>query len=179
MEGTGATDARGLRILLAHDLSDAADIAATLVASARWPAGTTVRIVTSPAGVGGPLSSFANLSEVRAHVGEVRSWIEDEQSRLATDLMAAGLERQWRRKDLPAPLRERLQRARSELWAVIQRSSALRTSELWSWSWSGGKFQVQPFGRPGKDVDESNAAQLWSTVYLGLRPPGDSPAATP
>jgi nucleotide-binding universal stress UspA family protein len=92
VEGTGATDARGLRILLAHDLSDAADIAATLVASARWPAGTTVRIVTSPAGVGGPLSSFANLSEVRAHVGEVRSWIEDEQSRLATDLMAAGLE---------------------------------------------------------------------------------------
>ncbi len=94
-------------------------------------------------------------------------------------LMAAGLERQWRRKDLPAPLRERLQLARSELWAVIQRSSALRTSELWSWSWSGGKFEVQPFGRPGTDVDESNAAQLWSTVYLGLRPPGDSPAAIP
>jgi hypothetical protein len=43
--------------------------------------------------------------------------------------------------------------------------------ELWSWSWAAGKFHVQPFGRPGADVDESNAAQLWSTVYLGLKAP--------
>ena len=78
VEAAEANEARGVRILLAHDLSDAADIAATFVASATWPPGTTVRIVTSPAGIGGPLSSFANLSEVRAHVGEVRSWIEDE-----------------------------------------------------------------------------------------------------
>ena len=86
-------------------------------------------------------------------------------------LMVAGIERQLRRRDLPAPLRDRLQRARTDLWAVIQHSSALRTSELWSWSWAAGKFHIQPFGRPGADVDESNAAQLWSTVYLGLKPP--------
>jgi hypothetical protein len=84
-------------------------------------------------------------------------------------LMAAGLERQLRRTDLPAALRDKLQRARSDLWAVIERSKALRTSELWSWSWADGGFRIEPFGRPGADVDESNAAQLWSTVYLGLK----------
>jgi hypothetical protein len=53
---------------------------------------------------------------------------------------------------------------------VIERSKALRTSELWSWSYANGAYQPVAFGRPGADVDESNAAQLWSTVYLGLRP---------
>jgi len=54
------------------------------------------------------------------------------------------------------------------LWAVIDRSAELRTSELWSWSYSNGQYRMEPFGRPGVDVDESNAAQLWSTVFLGL-----------
>ncbi len=90
-------------------------------------------------------------------------------------LMAAGLERQLRRTDLPAPLRARLLQARTTLWSGIKRSNELRTSELWSWSWSkdarGGRYQLEPFGRAGADADESNAAQLWSTVYLGLKPP--------
>jgi hypothetical protein len=86
-------------------------------------------------------------------------------------LLAAGIERQLRRGDLPARSRAQLQHAREELWAVINRSKALRTSELWSWSYANGQFHIEPFGRPGADVDESNAAQLWSTVFLGLRPP--------
>jgi hypothetical protein len=85
-------------------------------------------------------------------------------------LLAAGLDRQLRRKDLPAPVRARLKQARTELWSVINRSAELRTSELWSWTYDQGHFRTQPFGRPGADVDESNAAQLWSTVYLGVRP---------
>jgi hypothetical protein len=89
-------------------------------------------------------------------------------------LLAAGLDRQLRRKDLPAPVRARLKQARTVLWSVINRSAELRTSELWSWAWSasasGGRYRIEPFGRPGADVDESNAAQLWSTVYLGIRP---------
>ena len=88
-------------------------------------------------------------------------------------LLAAGLDRQLERKDLPATMRARLKRARAELWTVINRSAELRTSELWSWTWSpsssGGRYNLQPFGRPGADVDESNAAQLWSTVYLGVQ----------
>ena len=85
-------------------------------------------------------------------------------------LFAAGIERQLRR-DLPAPVRAALLRARTALWSAIERSRAMRNSELWSWSHADGRYRVEPFGRPGADADESNAAQLWSTVYLGLEPP--------
>ena len=52
-------------------------------------------------------------------------------------LLAAGLERQLQRPDLPSALRIQLLNARAELWVVIERSKALRTSELWSWSFVG------------------------------------------
>jgi len=83
-------------------------------------------------------------------------------------LLAAGIDRQLRRADLPERARTQLRAAREKLWAVIDRSAELRTSELWSWSYSNGQYRMEPFGRPGVDVDESNAAQLWSTVFLGL-----------
>ncbi len=67
----------------------------------------------------------------------------------------------------PQPLRAQLRAARATLWSVIDRSAALRTSELWSWSYADGQYRMEPFGRAGADVDESNAAQLWSTVFLG------------
>jgi hypothetical protein len=86
-------------------------------------------------------------------------------------LLAAGLDRQLQRTDLPASTRARLARARSDLWSVIEKSRALRTSELWSWTYSAGQFRIAPFGASGADADESNAAQLWSTVFLGLAPP--------
>jgi hypothetical protein len=91
-------------------------------------------------------------------------------------LMAAGLERQLHRTDLPVSLRARLLEARDQLWHVIERTDSLRNSELWSWSWTGDAargdaYRLEPFGRAGVDADESNAAQLWSTVYLGLRSP--------
>jgi hypothetical protein len=86
-------------------------------------------------------------------------------------LLAAGLERQLRRIDLPADIRAQLLRARETLWTAIERSREMRTSELWSWSFADGRYRIEPFGRPGADADESNAAQLWSTVYLGLAPP--------
>ncbi|HEX6638518.1 MAG TPA: hypothetical protein VF033_12750, partial [Steroidobacteraceae bacterium] len=86
-------------------------------------------------------------------------------------LMAAALERQLRRKDLPADVRTQLASAQRDLWKVIAGTRALRTSELWSWSFTDGRFRPEAFGRPGADADESNAAQLWSTVYLGLSPP--------
>lgn len=31
-----------------------------------------------------------------------------------------------------------------------------------------GRYQAAAFGVSGKDVDESNAAQLWSMVYLAI-----------
>lgn len=84
-------------------------------------------------------------------------------------MLAAGLDRQLARTDLSASLRSRLTAARSQLWSVIDAAEALRTSELWSWSYTNGTYQAVPFGQQGRHADESNAAQLWSTVYLARR----------
>ncbi len=86
-------------------------------------------------------------------------------------LLAAGLERQLARRDLPAPTRARLQQAQAALWWVIQSTRKVANSELWSWAYGKDGYRVVAFGAGRKDVDESNAAQLWSTVYLAVRPP--------
>jgi glycogen debranching enzyme len=85
-------------------------------------------------------------------------------------VLAAGLERQLARTDLPPPLRARLVAARSQLWSAIEAAGALRSSELWSWSFANGRYRIEPFGQRGVDADESNAAQLWSTVFLASDP---------
>lgn len=81
-------------------------------------------------------------------------------------MFAAGLERQIGREDLAAPDRAALVRARSWLRAAIRAADAMRGSELWSWSLTGGAFRVEPFGQQQGHETESNAAQLWSTVHL-------------
>jgi glycogen debranching enzyme len=86
-------------------------------------------------------------------------------------IMAAGLKRQLDRDDLPAPTREHLVAAQTELWRAICAAGAVRTSELWSWSYVNGRYRIEPFGAEGAHEDESNAAQLWSTVFLALPPP--------
>jgi hypothetical protein len=86
-------------------------------------------------------------------------------------LMAAGLDRQLARPDLSAALRSRIREARSRLWSAILAAGDLRTSELWSWSFADGCYRAEPFGKRQTDVDESNAAQLWSTVFLALPRP--------
>jgi hypothetical protein len=86
-------------------------------------------------------------------------------------LLAAGLARQLQRDDLPAATRKRLQDARQDLWHAIDATQAMRTSELWSWSYADGHYRMQPFGQGSGDADESNAAQLWSTVYLAIPRP--------
>ena len=86
-------------------------------------------------------------------------------------LMAVGLQRQLQRTDLPAATRERLRDAQSALWKAIDATAGTRTSELWSWSYADGRYRAEPFGQSGGDADESNAAQLWSTVYLAVRRP--------
>ena len=85
--------------------------------------------------------------------------------------MAAGLSRQLARKDLPAATREVLLLAERSLWEGIEATHARRAEELWSWEPRGGKAVLIPFGQARGHVDESNAVQLWSTVYLALRPP--------
>ena len=52
---------------------------------------------------------------------------------------------------------------------MITKTRELRSSELWSWRYTDdGRYEPVPFGQSGGDVDESNAAQLWSTVYLAI-----------
>jgi nucleotide-binding universal stress UspA family protein len=81
----------GLRILLAHDLSPPAERAAALVTDTQWPGSTTVRVVSSPMGMGPPLSSFATPREARTHARAVRQSIELVQERVAVDLWDAGV----------------------------------------------------------------------------------------
>lgn len=86
-------------------------------------------------------------------------------------VLAAGLQRQRARADLPAATRTRLVDAQRTLWRAIRGADAVRTSELWTWAYRDGRYQVEPFGAQGAHEDESNAAQLWSTVFLALAPP--------
>lgn len=87
-------------------------------------------------------------------------------------MFAAGLEKQLERRDLPASVRTVLLDAQAKLWRAIGATRATQSSELWSWAFENGRYRVVPFGAGKQDVDESNAAQLWSTVYLAVQPPG-------
>ncbi|WP_129647790.1 hypothetical protein [Peristeroidobacter agariperforans] len=84
-------------------------------------------------------------------------------------VLAAGLSRQLARNDLSAELRTQLQTARAQLWKAIDATNALRSSELWTWSFANGQYRAEAFGQHNTHADESNAAQLWSTVYLSFR----------
>jgi hypothetical protein len=86
-------------------------------------------------------------------------------------VLAAGLQRQLQRRDLSLSLKKLLRGAQMQLWSAIRSAHVLRNSELWSWTFSGGHFLVAPFGANATDADESNAAQLWSTVYLAISDP--------
>lgn len=88
-------------------------------------------------------------------------------------MMAEGLARQLRRDDLPESTRSALQSAQKTLWSLIEENREIANEELWSWRWEEGDYQLSPFGQQGGDVTESNAAQLWSTVYLSVRPHAD------
>ena len=89
-------------------------------------------------------------------------------------LFAGGLERQLERTDLPGPVKQQLLAARQTLWRAIRATRSVQSSELWSWHFEGGHYGIAPFGASGTDVDESNAAQLWSSVYLAIREPTGS-----
>jgi hypothetical protein len=91
-------------------------------------------------------------------------------------VIAAGLRRQLHRQDLPPSLQNLLRETETRLWRAIRSAHSLRNSELWSWTFDGARFQVASFGANAADVDESNAAQLWSTVYLAIPEPHSPPS---
>lgn len=86
-------------------------------------------------------------------------------------MMAAGLKRQLARDDLPAATREKLLAHERALWQVIAAGHEVKTAELWSWEYRDGAYQAAAYGQGAGHLTESNAAQLWSTVYLAVQPP--------
>ena len=86
-------------------------------------------------------------------------------------MLAAGLERQLARRDLDQRTHAQLLVARARLWRVIEKMRAQAAGELWSFAVEDGRIVYLPFGQARGHKDESNAAQLWSTVYLAVRPP--------
>jgi len=153
----------GFTLLFGHP--SAADLDTYVTATMRpFPAGlmTDVGLVVANAAFT-DRQAQARFSPAAYHGAVVWSWQQA--------LLAAGLERQLARCDLPAPLRAKLVGAQTQLWRAIRSTRAVQSSELWSWTFRNGRYEVVPFGAGKADVDESNAAQLWSTVYLAVQPP--------
>jgi hypothetical protein len=86
-------------------------------------------------------------------------------------LLAVGLARQLARTDLPVATHDKLVDAQKSLWQVIEAMAAQRTGELWTWTAKDGQIVHRAYGQDSSNADESNAAQLWSTVYLAVHPP--------
>lgn len=153
----------GFALLFGHP--DAAQLNVALTAMFRpFPAGLMTEVgvlVADPAYAGAGIQSRFGRNAYHGTV--VWSWQQA--------LMAAGLARQLQRKDLPEAATAELRRAQQQLWQVIRSTQNLRTSELWSWNYTDGHYVMNPFGQGRSDADESNAAQLWSTVYLAIPPP--------
>lgn len=118
-------------------------------------------LVANPA-FAGP-AAWPRFGPNRYHGAVVWSWQQA--------LLAAGIARQIARPDLSSGDRARLCAAQYRLWRVIDRTREQRARELWSWraDRQGAMIPV-PFGGRAADETEANAAQLWSTVYLGVRP---------
>jgi hypothetical protein len=152
----------------------ASDLAQAVTALARpFPAGlfTPVgEVVANPVYASPKIQDL--LSRSAYHGTVIWSWQQA--------VLAAGLARQLERQDLTGALKQRLRAAQSTLWEAIHAARALRNSELWSWSFTNGQYEIAPFGTNVADADESNAAQLWSTVYLAIRDPTEpAPKSTP
>lgn len=78
-------------------------------------------------------------------------------------MMQAGLARQQERYPELAP---RLKAAIARLQKAEQQAGPLATSELWTHEVVEGEWKAAPWGgQAAAGGDESNAAQLWSTVY--------------
>lgn len=87
-------------------------------------------------------------------------------------LLASGIRRQIERADIEAATRNTLKEAECKLWQTIDAAESVRAGELWSWAPNAeGELEYRAFGYNLTDVDESNAAQLWSTVYLVVQKP--------
>jgi hypothetical protein len=84
-------------------------------------------------------------------------------------MLASGLKRQLARSDLPAGTRAALTEAQRVLWQGILAMRERSSGELWGWQPKDGKAVLTMWD--SAEGDEACAAQLWSTVYLAIKPP--------
>jgi hypothetical protein len=153
----------GFELLFGRPTSTALDLGVTSLMRP-FPAGLLTRVgvvVANPVYAAPAIQE--KLTRSAYHGTVVWSWQQA--------VLAAGLRRQLQRPDLPPALKGRLRAAQTELWQAISAAHSMRNSELWTWSFAQERFEVAPFGASASDADESNAAQLWSTVYLAIPTP--------
>lgn len=126
--------------------------------------------VTNPKNLADPADDVPNVklrdlyTNSQYHGAVVWSWQQA--------LLASGIRRQIDRTGIATATRTALQEAECKLWDTIDAAQLVRAGELWSWAANaGGELEYRAFGYNLTDVDESNAAQLWSTVYLAVKRP--------
>ena len=153
----------GFALMFGHPDAQALEVATTTIARP-FPAGLMTGVgmlVANP--VFADRASQARFSPAAYHGTVIWSWQQA--------LVAAGLARQIARTDLSSSVCASLVATQTRLWDAIDAGRSVQSSELWSWRYTNGGYRIAAFGAGGKDVDESNAAQLWSTVYLAVKRP--------
>lgn len=83
-------------------------------------------------------------------------------------MMLSGVNNQLARDDLSASSIAKLKAAQTRLYEIVKNTQQINNSELWTWEYNNGQYQIVPFGQSAGHKSESNAAQLWSTVYLAI-----------
>ena len=157
----------GFALLFGRPDGQALDVATTTIARP-FPAGLMTGVgmlVANP--VFADRAWQARLGPAAYHGTVIWSWQQA--------LVAAGLARQIARTDLTPSVCSSLVKTQTRLWDAIDAGRSVQSSELWSWRYTGGGYRIAAFGESGADADESNAAQLWSTVYLAVKRPTSTP----
>lgn len=67
-----------------------------------------------------------------------------------------------------AALVERLRKVEASVAAAVERAGRLASSELWTYDIQHGAMVGLAFGQRAGSETESNAVQLWSTVYPAI-----------
>jgi ferric iron reductase protein FhuF len=102
-----------------------------------------------------------NFKNVHYHGTVIWSWQQA--------LLTMGIQRQLKRNDISQEIRTLLKKAEDSMWKVIDSTRKISQHELWSFKIDQGKFMYTPFSDVSNSEAESNALQLWSTVYLSVK----------
>lgn len=151
----------GFSLLYSKPTSEELDVILTSVFRP-FPAGliTPVGVVVANPVFDDTTSLWEDFSRDAYHGSTIWSWQQV--------LLAAGLDQQIQRMDLDVTMIERLLTCKQEIMETIIRTRSTWSSELWSWEFTNGEYVLAPYGQLSGHISESNAAQLWSTVYLAL-----------